>query len=238
MVNNKADLEKNLKSILDKEILKIKSSVEGYIKEDKSKGISQMIGRRYGHMWQIMVIEVFKHSKKVELGDKVLYKDYVSKWIDSNVESGQAECCIKNSKNVINKFLAENTGTDQQDLCDFTISEKNIKYGIDTKVRFVSNDSNTVREIADSARHLKFMGYEPILLFRKNREDSLRTPLNRFEKEGWKLLCAEDAMKFIADKTEFNLDEWINKNVDIWAELKKYQDELIKLRFGEENWKF
>ncbi len=238
MVNNKSKIEENLKSILDKEVKKIKSSVEGYIKDDKSKGISQMIGRRYGHMWQMMTIEIFKHSEKFKLGDRVLYKDYVNKWIDNHIDNVDNECCIENSKKILNAFLDENTGTDKQDLCDFTLIGNQIKYGIDTKFRFVSNDSNTVREIADSAKHLKFMGYTPILFFRKKREDSLKTPLNRFEKEGWKLLCANDAIDFIKENTGFDLGEWINNNVDIWSELKEYQDDLIRLRFDKDNWEF
>lgn len=241
MVTNKyKTLEYNLNRILDEEVCKIKASVEKYISANKSKGISQMIGRRYGYIWERLVIETFKFSEYVKLEDRVLYKDYVEKWIDTKASEIKNECCIHSVKNIINKFLEENTGTDQQDLCDFTIEENNsdVKYGIDTKFRFVSNDSNTVREIADSARHLKFMVYNPILLFRKDREDSLKSPLNRFEKEGWDLKCGKYAIDFITKKTGFNLGKWIDQNIDIWNELKDYQDKLKDLRFDEENWKF
>lgn len=238
MVNKKSELEESLKYILDSEVKKIKSSVEGYVKENKSKGISQMIGRRYGHIWQIMTIATFKYSDKFKLKDRVLYKDYVNKWVDNYTDNINNKCCIENSKKIINKFLEKNTGTDQQDLCDFTLIDNKTKYGIDTKFRFISNDSNTVREIAASAEHLKFMGYEPVLLFRKNREDSLNVPLKRFENAGWKLLCGNDAMEFIKENSGFDLGKWIDENIDIWSELNEHHDELINLRFGEENWKF
>ena len=58
------------------------------------------------------------------------------------------------------------------------------------------------------------------------------------EKEGWDLKCGKYAIDFITKKTGFNLGKWIDQNIDIWNELKDYQDKLKDLRFDEENWKF
>ncbi len=48
----------------------------------------------------------------------------------------------------------------------------------------------------------------------------------------------EDSIQLIKDNTGFDLGEWIDNNIDIWAELHEYQHELIKLRYDEYKWKF
>ena len=123
-----------------------------------------------------------------------------------------------------------------QDLCDLTIEFEDKIYAIDTKYRFNSNDSNTVREIANSAIHLKQMGYIPIMLIRKNREFSHKAPINRFEKNGWKIIDGANAIEFIKSITDFNLSEFIQNDLNIWDFLKPYQDDLIRLRYGEKEW--
>nr|WP_312289484.1 hypothetical protein [Clostridium chromiireducens] len=232
-------LEQSLNYILKEEMEKIKNSVKEYILKDSSKGISQMIGRRYGHMWQKLVIQTFNHSKEINVGERILYKDYVEAWLRHNLNDEMNKCCRKSSREIVRKFLDENTGTDQQDLCDYTFYKSEEKvYAVDTKFRFISNDSNTVREIADSARHLKFMGYKPVLLIRRKKSESISSPIKRFEKQGWILKCGQDASDFILKKTGFDLGEWIDVNIRVWDELKEYQNELIKLRFGKENWEY
>lgn len=230
--------ENNLEKIYEEEISKLISSVEGYISENKSQGIAQMIGRRYGCMWERLVKYSFELSETVDLKEKVLHKDYVSSWIKDKVEKYQNDCCKDNSEHLLKEFLEENTGTPTQDLCDFTFFIKKEKYAVDTKLRFNSNDSNTVREIANSAHHLKYMGYNPILLFRREKSESQQSPIKRFVREGWDLKCGDEAMDFVEKITGNDLGLWIDKNIDIWNRLSRYQSELIKLRFGKEKWEF
>ncbi|GEM_PF-4670100 len=228
---------KALDYIYEDELGKLIISVEEYVADNNSRGVSQMIGRRYGNFWERLVKCTYEHSDDVELGDKVFYKDYVEKWVEDNTQD-MDETSKEASKNLIMKFLEENTGNATQDLCDFTFEYDGKKYAVDTKVRFVSNDSNTVREIANSAHHLKYMGYTPVLLFRKPREDSLPTPIRRFEKEGWTIMCSDNSAEFIVESTGLDLDDWIQHNVDIWNRLTKYHEGLKKLRFDEPEWKF
>lgn len=232
------DYEIQLNEIYEDEIGKLIISVDDYVNRNTSRGVSQMIGRRYGNFWERIVRYTFYASVLSSLGERVYYKDYVNAWIDDNTQDIENECCKKNAKKIILKFLEENTGTSTQDLCDFTFEYNGYKYAVDTKVRFVSNDSNTVREIANSAHHLRYMGYIPILLFRKNRDESLSSPLNRFEREGWIIKCADESSEFIKDMTDMDLDKWINDSVDVWGRLKAYHDGLKKLRFDEKEWEF
>lgn len=223
--------------IYEDEVGKLLISVDEYVADNNSRGVSQMIGRRFGNFWERLVKCTYECSDSVELGEKVFFNDYVEKWVEDNTQN-MDEQSRKASTDLIMKFLEENTGTASQDLCDFTFEHNGKKYAVDTKVRFVSNDSNTVREIANSAHHLRYMGYIPVLLFRKPREDSLPTPIKRFEKEGWVILCSDDSGEFIVESTGLNLDDWIQHNVNIWKRLNKYHEGLRKLRFDEPEWKF
>lgn len=230
-------LSEQLEYIYEDEMMKLEISVDEYVSNNKSKGVSQMIGRRYGNLWERLVKCTFENSNEASIGDRVYYKDYVNKWIEENVQN-MDECCKRSSESLLRKFLEENTGTDTQDLCDFTFSSDGVDYAVDTKVRFISNDSNTVREIANSAHHLKYMGYVPVLLFRKDRAESISSPIKRFEREGWIIECAEDSGKFIEKFAGNDLEEWIQDNIDVWERLKKYQEGLKRLRFDEPDWKF
>lgn len=235
---NYKELETNLKKIYKEELIKIKESVSRYVESDTNRGIAQMIGRRYGYLWEKMVRETLKISKKIKLGDKVYYKEYVDKWIEYNLDINLSKCCAKNMRDMVIKFLAENTGTERQDLCDFTMIKGLNKYAVDTKFSFTSNDASKIRDIADSGNQLKFLEYEPILLFRTNETRNRKSAIKRFRENKWNIICGIDAMKFIEDNTGFDLKRWIDENIDIWSELSGYQDKLIKLKYDEDNWKF
>ena len=225
--------------IYEDEMTKLEISVERYINENESKGVSQMKGRRFGDMWERLIKSAFEISKKSIIGDKVFYQDYVDKWIDQHAGEIESECCKKNAKQLLMKFIEETSGTSNQDMCDFTFVNDGVSYAVDTKYRFHSNDAKTVREIANSAYHLKYMGYTPVLLMRTPRTNSIDTAINRFENAGWQIMCEKDAETCISTFAGDELNVWISSNVDVWKRLKKYRDGLKKLRFGEKSeWDF
>ena len=195
-----------------------------------------MIGRRYGYIWENIVYIVLKNDANSNLKGKVYYSDFVKKWILENASVLDKECCRKNSEKILFKFLEENTGTKTQDLCDFTLQYNDITYAIDTKYKFNSNDSNTVREIANSAIHLKNMGYIPVMLLRTNKRESQSSPISRFERSGWLIVDDSKSISFIQEITGYDIEAWIDRNLNIWEYLKEYQEDLQKLRFGKEEW--
>lgn len=225
--------------IYEDEMQKLVISVDGYVSQNKSKGVSQMKGRRFGDMWERLIKSAFETSSSSVIGEKVYYQNYVDKWIEDNAGEIESECCKDNAKKLLLKFIEETSGTANQDMCDFTFEHNGVHYAVDTKYRFHSNDAKTVREIANSAYHLRYMGYEPVLLMRTKREDSIDTAINRFENAGWSIKCAGDASSFISDFAGDELNIWLENTVDVWGRLKKYHDGLKQLRFGdEEEWKF
>lgn len=225
--------------IYEDEMKKLEISVERYAAKNESKGVTQMKGRRFGDMWERLVKSAFECSKKSIIGGKVYYQDYVDKWVDEHAKKIEKECCKKNAKQLLLKFIEETSGTSNQDMCDFTFSNNGIKFAVDTKYRFHSNDAKTVREIANSANHLKYMGYKPVLLIRTPRTDSIKSAIKRFESAGWQIMCEKDAEKFIITYAGDELNNWIRKKVNVWERLGKYHGDLRILRFGEENeWNF
>jgi len=238
MIKDVKKLEQELNLFIEQEKNKIRESIKNKINKNDSKGISQMIGRRYGFIWEKIVCITLANDNNILLKGKVYYNDFVKKWIEENTDDLQKECCKLNSGKILLQFLEENTGNSTQDLCDFTFEYDDKIYAVDTKYKFNSNDSNTVREIANSARHLKNMGYIPILLLRTNRIKSQQGPILRFETNGWNIIDDNKAISFIEKITGYNLNNWIVKNLKIWEYLSEYQEDLEKLRFGKEEWKY
>ena len=225
--------------IYEDEMDKLVASIERYVSENESKGVSQMKGRRFGDMWERLIKSAFEDTETSEIGEKVYYKDYIDKWIEDNAGEIEEDCCKESAKRLLMRFVEETSGTSNQDMCDFTFEHNGIRYAVDTKYRFHSNDAKTVREITNSAYHLRYMGYNPVLLMRTKREDSIDTAINRFEKAGWSIKCDKDAVSFITEFAGDELNVWIENNVDVWGRLKAYHAGLKRLRFGEEEeWKF
>lgn len=238
MIKNKEKLEKMLLDFLNEEKVKIKSSVKIHIENDNHNGLSQMIGRRYGYIWERIINIILENTDNINLNSKIFYQDFVKFWIKSNKIMLENDCCKESSEKVLLKFLDENTGTSTQDLCDFTFISDSKKYAVDTKFKFNSNDSNTVREISNSAIHLKKMGFVPILLMRRPETESQQSPIKRFKKSGWKVISGNDSLKFIKRISGFDIDEWIKKNINIWEYLSEFHNDLITLRYGEKAWEF
>lgn len=238
MIKDIEKLEKDLNKYIKSEKNKIKKSIDEKISSKKQHGYSQTIGRNYGKIWENIVKIVLKNDNNIELKNKIYYKDYVNQWIEENIATLDKKCCKTNSEIILKLFLEENTSSEMRDLCDFTFKYKNKVYAVDTKYKFNSNDSNTVREIANSGIYLKNMGYIPILLIRTNKQASQKSPILRFEKNGWEIKDDNNAIDFIKEITGYNLNNWISKNLNIWNYLKEYQVELEKLGYGKEEWNY
>ena len=110
------------------------------------------------------------------------------------------------------------------DLCDFTVITSNAECAIDPKWRFMSNDAKTVRQIAFSGRQLSNLGYQPILLIRRPRDECLASPLNRFGRNGWQVIHWDASTDFIEKQTGFDLRLWIAENIDFWSELAEFHN--------------
>ncbi len=238
MIKNKEELEKKLEDFIKDEKIKINTSIHKYVKENNQKGLSQMIGRRYGYIWEKMTSIMLENDTNINLSGKIYYNEYLRYWIKEQSLHIDKECCRKSSEELLVKFLEETTGTPTQDLCDYSFEYNNLKYAVDTKYRFNSNDSKTVREIANSAKHLKQMGYTPILLMKRNKIESQKSPIRKFEKEGWTILDDKKAFSFLYEITAYNLELWIRENLDIWDYLQDYHNDLEKLRYGKNEWDF
>lgn len=227
-----------LEQFLEQEKIKIKNSVEEHIKNDNHSGLAQMIGRRYGFIWEKIVSIILENTSNVNLEAKVFYQDFVKFWINSKKQFLKNNCCKESAEKLLLQFLDENTGTSTQDLCDFTFVNSNKNYAVDTKFKFNSNDSNTVREISNSAIHLKDMGFIPVLLMRRDLKESQITPIKRFERSGWKIISGKDASIFIKELAGFDIEEWIKDNLNIWEYLSEYHTQLNALRYGKSAWEF
>lgn len=231
-------LLEELETFIEKEKIKIKESVKEHIDNNNHSGLAQMIGRRYGHIWEKIVSIILKNTNSINYNSKIFYYDFVKYWLNINKNLLENDCCKESSQNLLLKFLSENTGTKNQDLCDFTFNKSNSIYAVDTKFKFNSNDSNTVREISNSAIYLKEMGYIPILLMRRNESESQQSPIKRFKKSGWNIISGQKATKYLYELTGFDIEQWIKNNMNIWDFLKDYQEQLKALRFGESSWYF
>lgn len=238
MIKNNEKLLTELSLFMDDEKRKIKDSVKEHIATNNHSGLAQMIGRRYGYIWERIINIILENTNEINLEAKIFYQDFVKFWIKTNKALLENECCQESAEKILLKFLDENTGTSTQDLCDFTFINSEINYAVDTKFKFNSNDSNTVREISNSAIHLIEMGFKPVLLMRRPEIESQQSPIKRFKKSGWVVISGNDSSNFIKELTGFDIQEWINTNLNIWEFLSDYHDDLNALRYGEEAWDF
>lgn len=185
------------------------------------------------------------HSTNITVKDKVYYNDFVDKWKKDYVETLNKNCCKRNCCNIIDDFVSFGISTDRRDLYDYTLIEtingKEVKYAIEVKYSYNSGDSNTNREIVNSAIYLEYLGYKPIMLIRS--ENNLEKIIKGFENSGWDVRISKDAFDFIKQKAKFNedsfcLEGWIEENIDIWDVVKDYENELEKINHTKEKWKF
>lgn len=80
---------------------------------------------------------------------------------------------------------------------------------IDTKYRVGSGDSGTLKKFKDYGRLLQNEGYNPIFLFL--RTDNLPAALTACNAGGWTVYMEKETFKYIQEKTDFNLYEWLER---------------------------
>lgn len=231
------NIEERLQNIYKDEIKKIKHSVKELIESNNSRSIAQKIGRRYGYLWECLLKETVLGCNNSILGEKIFYIEYVEEWIKANTDEFET-CCKQNSENLLKKFLSESIDMEKSGLCDFSIIKDGIKYPIESKFSFTSNDNPKVKHIADCGKQLHYLGYKPIMLFRTNETSNRDSALKRFRKNKWNVICGQESLDFILEKTNFDLGKWIDENINVWRELEEYHKELKKLGSNENEWKF
>ena len=213
----------SLDKIYESEKQKILTSVKEVIKKNDPRGLEQSIGRRNGFFWESIIKAIFQMLKPEQTEDMIMFSEFVTLFVNEYIKENNLEKdenCSKHIKRVVEKFFKV-SGTEKQDLCDFVfIENEDNKYAIDTKWRFISNDSKTVRQIAFSAVQLKALGFKPVLLIKRPRGESLKSPIDRFEKSGWIIKSDAQSLSFIQEETGFEINKWLKK-VNIWNDSKQ-----------------
>lgn len=232
-------LENTLQQLYSEAHNKIAFSVRRYCEQGSPRGIEQMIGRQFGNFWEQLVLSTFKLSRaSAGVGPPVYFQEFVRDYIKNTIAQGSYEQGIADDIERIITEFSEATGTAKMDLCDFTLATGDLKYAIDAKWRFVSNDAKTIRQIAFSARQLIKLGYQPVLLVRRPRGECLASPLDRFANNGWKVLHSEATSDFIRGLTGIDIEEWIEQNMDFWSHLGEYHDCLRAYQRTAESFTF
>lgn len=226
-----------LDELLKSEEEKLLSSIKRKEENSEQKGISQIIGRRMGYFWEEACTIVLKNSSTEDLSNVILEIDTIIDLIEKNSDgmSEESKDKLRESIQILNEIDIVREG---EELADLSINHNENKYAIQFKWRFRSNDAKTVRQIANSAKILKELGYKPIMLIRKPYEKNLDTPLTRFEKAGWELKCGEESVEFIENISDFEFKDWVDKNVDFWNLLSNQQEYLNSVGWEKEELKF
>ena len=83
------------------------------------------------------------------------------------------------------------------------------KDAIDTKYRVGSGDSGTLKKFEQYGKLLQKEGYRPVFLFL--RTDNLPAALSKIDAGGWVKYFGDDTFKYILEKTDFDLKNWLIK---------------------------
>lgn len=236
-------LEKKLARLYKIELQKLLSSVKKSCEKGISAGITQTIGRRFGYFWEEMVKDVFENKFKkcnrrgleIDISALVLetIEDIITK--NSGLKKERNEAIMQDIRDRLEDILE----TGVLGIADFTYeTEEGKKRGLEIKWRIRWNDAKTVKSHCLAAHRLKSRGFEPIMLIRRPKEESFSSPIERFEREGWKVLTAKETMDFITKETGFNLENWIRANVDFWKELSPYKECLEAFTLTSHDFEF
>jgi hypothetical protein len=227
----KESLEEKIVRLYRDESKKLFSSIRERCEKGVSAGLSQAIGRRFGYFWEEMVKHVFEYKFEecdrnglaIDISALILetIEDIIAK--DSGLEKEKAKEITNKIRDNLNDILE----TGVLKIADLTYKNqagKEVALEIKWRVRW--NDAKTVKAHALAAHRLKNRGFQPIMLIKRPKEESFDFNIDRFEREGWKVLTGKETMDFICEETMFDLNKWIEKKVDFWREVSPYQERL------------
>lgn len=157
---------------------------------------------------------------------KIDISSLVLKTIESVItEDGSLEKRkIKEIMKKIEDSLKDILETGELEIADFIYkTEDGNKRALEIKWRIRWNDSKTLKSHCFAFHRLKDMRFEPIMPIRRPKEESFTETIERFEKEGWKVLTGKETMDFILKETGFDLENWVKSNVNFWKILSAYK---------------
>lgn len=87
--------------------------------------------------------------------------------------------------------------------CDMIVGN----YAIDTKYRFGSGDSGTIKKLKQYGALLIKLGYQPVCLLA--REDNLPGSIAAIQSAGWLILSGNESFDFIKEQTGYDLKQYL-----------------------------
>jgi hypothetical protein len=81
------------------------------------------------------------------------------------------------------------------------------EYAVCTKYRIGSGDAGTLKKFKADADKIIKLGFKPLLLILRN--DNLNSALLACASGGWKIITGKNALDFIKDVSEFDLESFI-----------------------------
>lgn len=234
-----SELMKKLDEIYMCNLLKLQKSLKERCDKNNSKGIDQMIGRRYGQFWQSIVKAVFYEkieftTEGLDVNVKQMILDVMQKQLSNNITLKNSGLVLSDIKSEVCSIMSDN----KVSLCDVAIENNLEKKAIELKWRIRWNDAKTVKEHVLAAARIKKMGYEPIMMIRRKWDENRIENLKRFENSGWTVLAGTHANKFIMDEIGFNLYDWISHKVNFWKHISEQHDCLKKLNVQKDDFIF
>lgn len=90
--------------------------------------------------------------------------------------------------------------------CDMIVGN----FAIDTKYRFGSGDSGTLKKLKQYGALLTKLGYQPVCLLA--REDNLPGAIAAIQSGGWQILAGDESFDFIKAETGYDLKGYLMRH--------------------------
>lgn len=176
--------------------------------------------RRIGELWEPFCKIPFIYSEKVKIIEPPRFENIQNKL------KNEAETYIKNlsvESEVRDKLIELynipwkliDSGGIKLEL-DLHFRKNEINYNCDFKSGFSSNEKgNTNRLLLVGAIYKLLNSNEETILFVRENEEENCHYLSTLSHSGiWNIYCGDECYKKIAQYTEFNIKDWINKNMN------------------------
>lgn len=110
---------------------------------------------------------------------------------------------VDNVMKVYGKGYAPALRIGNDEPCDMIVGN----YAIDTKYRFGSGDSGTLKKLKQYGALLIKLGYQPVCLLA--REDNLPGSIAAIQSAGWQILAGDESFDFILTQTGYDLKQYL-----------------------------